>query len=221
MLRCEACAVGIEGPWAVCPLCGAATVGDATPSPFPDPPLRFTRRVLLRSLFLASLGLIAGSIAVQLIFRGWFSEIGVMRFVWLGVITMWLVVVMAVRKRRNIAKSAVYLVVIIGLFCAYWDYVTNWRAWSVTYAIPIMAASAVLAVAIVVRWMRVETGEHILYTGLAALLGLVPALFLVFRLVTNPVPSIVCVALSALALVTMTIRRRRQIRHELTMRLDL
>lgn len=221
MTRCEPCGVGIEGPWRTCPLCGAETVGDAIASPFPDPPLRFSRKRVFTALFLSSLGVILASIAIQLIFRRWFEGIGVMRFVWLGVITMWLVVLMAARKRANVAKGTVYLVVIVGLFAAYWDYVTGWRAWSVTYAIPIVAASAVVAVLIVVRVMRMEVGEHILYSGLTALLGLVPAIFLIIGAVTNPIPPIICVVLSAITLTALAFARGPHMRHELAMRLDL
>jgi hypothetical protein len=45
---------------------------------------------------------------------------------------------MAVRKRRNVAKGTVHLVVLVGLICVYWDYLTGCRGWSLTYAVPIL-----------------------------------------------------------------------------------
>src|SRR4029078_8059788 len=146
---------------------------------------------------------------------------GVLRSVWLGVITMWLVVLMAVRKRRNVDKGTVYLVVLVGLVCVYWDYLTGWRGWSLTYAVPILDACSIVALLITVRLMRIEVGEHILYSGLTVLLGLAPIGFLALGWVTNPLPSGICGALSILALVPMQLARGGDVRHELSKRLHL
>ena len=138
-------------------------------------------------LFLSSITVILASFVAQLLFSRGLDGIGVLRSVWLGVITMWLVVLMAVRKRRNVAKGTVYLVVLVGLVCVYWDYLTGWRGWSLTYAVPILDASSIVALLITVRVMRIEVGEHILYSGLTVLLGLAPIGFLGSRLGDEPV----------------------------------
>ena len=53
MRRCTECAVDIEGTWTRCPLCTAPVAGEATASPLPAVPLRFSRRRVLRVLFLS------------------------------------------------------------------------------------------------------------------------------------------------------------------------
>lgn len=221
MRRCSECAVDIEGTWTRCPLCTAPVAGDAIASPLPAVPLRFSRRRVLRVLFLTSIVVILASFVAQLLFSRGLAGLGVLRFVWLGVITMWLVVLMAVRKRRNVAKGTVYLVVLVGLVCAYWDYLTGWRGWSLTYAVPIVNACSIVALLITVRVMRIEVGEHILYSGLTVLLGLAPLGFLAFGWVANPVPSGICGALSLFALVLMQLARGPDVRHELSKRLHL
>lgn len=221
MRRCTECAVDIEGTWTRCPLCTATVMGEAIPSPLPAVPLRFSRRRVLRVLFLTSIAVILASFAAQLLFSRGLTGIGVLRSVWLGVITMWLVVLMAERKRRNVAKGTVYLVVLVGLVCVYWDYLTGWRGWSLTYAVPIVSACSMVALLITVRVMRIEVGEHILYSGLTVLLGLGPIAFLALGWVTNPVPSGICGALSVVALVLMQLSRGPVVRHELAKRLHL
>jgi hypothetical protein len=213
--------VDVEGSWVRCPLCTARLDGEATESPLPTVPLRFSRRRVLRVLFLASIAVILASFVAQLLLGRGPAGLGVLRSVWLGVITMWLVVLMAVRKRRNVAKGTVYLVVLIGLVCVYWDYLTGWRAWSLTYALPIVSAGSVIALLITVRVMRIEVGEHIVYSGLTVLLGLVPLGFLAFGWVTNPVPSAICGVLSLFALVLEQGARGGDVRHELAKRLHL
>lgn len=221
MRSCAACAVAVEGSWATCPLCGTPLPeGGSTADPFPTVALRFSRRRVLRVLFGVSLGVIAGSLLVQLLFDRGPAGIGALRSVWLGVVTMWLVVLLAVRKRHNVAKGTVYLVVLVGLLCVYWDYLTGWRAWSLTYAVPIVCAGSALALMITVRLMRVEVGEHIVYTSLMLLLGLTPIAFLALGWETNAVPSSICGALGC-TLVLLQLARVPDLRHELAKRLHL
>jgi len=221
MRHCPECAVDIEGAWTRCPLCEGPISGEATPSPLPAVPLEFSRRRVLRVLFLASLAVILSSFVVQLLFSRGLDGIGALRSVWLGVIAMWLVVLMAVRKRRNVAKGTVYLVILVGLVCVYWDYLTGWRGWSLTYAVPIVCACSIFALLITVRVMRIEVGEHIVYSGLAVLLGIAPIGFLVFGWVTTPLPSAICGALSLVVLGLLQHARSAEVRHELAKRLHL
>lgn len=221
MKRCEDCNIALEGDWMRCPLCGASTAGEAKPSPLPAVPLTFSRRRVLKTLFLTSLGVILASFAVQLFFGKEWGDLGVARSIWLGVAAMWLVVLTAVRKRRNLAKSTVYLVLLIGLICAYWDYLTGWHAWSLTYAVPIVCASAAIGLLLTVRLMRIEVGDHIVYSGTTVLLGLTPIVFWALGWVTNPLPSILCGALSAVVMLILQALRGRTIGHELGKRFHL
>lgn len=221
MRRCAECAVDIEGAWTRCPLCGGPVAGEAVRDPLPAVPLKFSRRRVLKVLFLTSIAVIVASFAAQLLFNRGLDEIGVLRSVWLGVATMWLLVLMALRKRRNVAKGTVYLVALIGLACVYWDYLTGWHGWALTYAVPIVCGCAVVAVLITVRVMSIEIGDHILYSGLTGLLGLAPIGFLALGWVTNPVPSAICGSLSIFALVGLQLVRGPEVRHELAKRMRL
>lgn len=221
MKRCHDCAVEIEGEWQHCPLCGAPTRGHASPSPLPAVPLNFSRRRVFRMLFIGSLVIILGSFAVQLFLGRGPAEFGAVRSVWLGVVTMWLAAVIAVRKRRNVAKSIVYLVLLVGLVCLYWDYLIGWQGWSLNYAIPIVCGSSILALLISVWTMRMEVGNYIIYSGITILLGLLPIAFLVFGWVTTTLPSAICVAVSVIALVLLQVYRGAEVRHELAKRLHV
>ncbi|SJM65082.1 DUF6320 domain-containing protein [Gulosibacter sp. 10] len=221
MRRCEACRIDVEGNWARCPLCSAPLAGGSVPSPFPAVPLSFSRRRVLKVLFLSSLAVIVLSLAAQLLFSRDRADIGVFRSIWLGVSAMWLVVLMAARKRRNLAKGTAYLVVIVSLVCVYWDYLTGWHGWALTFAVPAICACSVVALLITVWVMRIETGEHIVYSGLTVLLGLVPILFLVLGWVDTAWPSVACVALSAVTITALQVAGGHVARHELAKRLHL
>jgi hypothetical protein len=221
MKHCAECAVQIEGTWQTCPLCETATTGEPTRSTFPAIPLNFSRRRVLTILFFSSIAVILGSFAAQLLFDREPAGFGALRSLWLGVSAMWLVVLIAIRKRRNVAKNIVYLVVLVGLVCVYWDYLTGWHGWSLSYAVPIVVGSSIIALLITVRVIRMEVGEYIVYSGLTVLFGLIPIVFLVFGWVTHPLPSAICVALSVIALVVLQVYRGAEVRHELAKRLHL
>lgn len=221
MKQCTECSVAIEGTWNRCPLCETPVVGESSHSPFPAIPLSYSRRRVVRMLFLSSIAVILGSFAAQLLLDRGTAGIGSLRSLWLGVITMWLLVVMAARNQRNIAKNTVNLVVLVGLICVYWDYLTGWHGWALSYAVPIVCGTSILALLITVRVLRTEVGEHIVYSGLTVLLGLTPIGFLAFGWVTTPIPSAICGAISIFALVMLQIFRGADVRHELAKRLDI
>ena len=221
MSRCVECAVEIEGTWVKCPLCGAWVEGELTPSPIPAVPLKYSRRRVLRILFLSSIAVIVVSFTVQLFFARGPAAVGAFRSVWLGVITMWLLVIMTVRKRRNVAKNTVYLVVLVGLICGYWDYLTGWHGWSVSYAVPIVSASAIVGLILTVQLLPTRVSEHIVYSGLTILLGLVPIVFVIFGWVNDALPSIICVAVAMIGLIFLRVVRGAEVRHELSKRLHL
>jgi hypothetical protein len=221
MKRCPDCAVGVEGEWTRCPLCGTALEGRPVPSPFPAVPLRFTRRRVLRVLTLTSLAVIALSFLAQLLFRPDQEGIGALRSVWLGIVATWLVVLVAVTKRRNLAKFIVYLVALAGGVCVYWDYLTGWDAWSLTYVVPILCAASLIGLVITVRVVRMQVGDYVVYSGLTVLLGLTPIVFLALGWVGTVIPSAICGGLSAVAIVLLLTVRGGAVRHELAKRLHL
>lgn len=221
MRECARCAIAIEGDWHRCPLCGAPTHGEPGIDPYPTVALEYSRRKLVRLLLIASAVVIAASLLAQLLFGTDPSGIGVGRSIWLGIITMWLVAVTAVRKRRNLAKSTVYFIVVAGALTAYWDYLTGWHGWALSYAIPSLCAGAILALQITVRILRVDAADHIVHTGLAVLLGLTPLVFLGFGWVHAPLLSLGCGMLSLIALAHLLISRSGEVVHELRTRLHL
>lgn len=238
MKRCEACGVEIVGTWSVCPLCREdlgredlrredltqPTDHERTglPSPLPRVPMSFNRRGLVRALLAGSVLVILLSFAAQLLLVREHQPVGWLRSVWLGVTCMWLLVITVIRKRRNVAKAAVYLTVMVAAVCAYWDFLTGWHRWSLTYAVPIVCTSAGLAVLIIVRALRIETGDHILYTAAVSMLGVVPVLGVILGWTTNPWAGIISACVSAVVVVLLLPSTRgRELRRELAKRLNL
>ena len=221
MSRCSRCDIEVRGDWTDCPLCGAGlrSVTEPTPAPWPDVPPRFDVGQLLRVLLLVSvLIVVSGLLALRLFFPGPFEGL---RLVVFALAALWLVAITAVRKRRNVAKSIVYLVVIACLLSVYGDYLDGWSGWSTTYMIPITCSSSTVALLIAARIARMRPGDYVVYWWLTILIGVVPGLFIALGWVTNPLPSWISVGLSFLMLIIMPMFRGAEIQHELNKRLTV
>lgn len=183
----------------------------AEASPYPDIPLRFIKEQVIKILVLASFGIIALAFVAEAL---WLGQMERLRMVIFGIASMWLVVMIIIRKRRNIAKGIVYLIVWLSLISVYWDYLNGWQGWSITYIVPIICSSALIAMFIAVRVVKLESGDYLPYLIVAALLGLIPALFLALKLVEHAAPSAVSLALSSILLILILAFRRKLVMGE-------
>lgn len=220
MSRCLECRVDVRGDWRRCPLCGAPlqVAQGAGPDPWPVIPLRFDSRQVLRVLTGVSVLIIGAALVALAIFPAPFQGLRLVEF---GLVTLWLFVLIAVRKRRNVAKSIVYITVVSSLLSAYSDYLDGWRGWSTTYAIPIVCSASIVALLIAVRIARMRPGDYIVYSWLTILMGVVPGLFVALGWVTESLPSWISVGLSVLMLIAMQVFRGAEIQHELGKRLNV
>lgn len=218
MRHCDHCNVDIKGDWKTCPLCKQKLNEEkkASASPYPDVPLKFNKQKGTKILSLVSVLLVFASYPIALIWRG---EFGGLQGAFIGVVTMWLVSLILIRKRRNVAKSILYLLIFLSLVCVYLDYLMGWTAWSTTYAVPIICGSATVGMFLTVQFVKIKTGDYILYLFAAGILGLVPALFLLLKWVNNVIPAWSSISLSCIMLGLIIIFQGKEIKKELQKRL--
>lgn len=217
MRKCDQCRIDIKGDWATCPLCHQLlnqTV-EVTPSSYPDVPLQFNNQRIVKWLVWLSILIIVVIFAIAFIWRG---EIHLFEGAVLGIGTIWLIVLIILRKRRNLSKSVLYLLVSLSLISIYLDYLLGWKGWSLTYTIPIFCSSSLLGMFISIKLVRMKPGDYILYLAAADLLGLVPTVFLAFGWVTVTTPAWASVLLSASMLFFIIVFRWEDIRRELKKR---
>lgn len=217
MRKCDVCQVNIKGEWSICPLCRNSihTQDKPSPSSYPDIPLRFNKQHIAKWLILFSLVIIFITLGLGLLWRGRIQWLQAALF---GVITMWLVVLIIIRKRRNLAKSLLYLLVILSLLCVYLDFLIGWTGWSTTYAVPIICTATFIGMFISSRLMRMQTEDYILYLTSTALLGLIPMLFLLFDWVLTPIPAWISLAVNTVMLILIILYKGSEIWLELKKR---
>ncbi len=221
MRYCDKCKVSIEGERKNCPLCQRETVEAVGESRevFPTIPTVYHRyNLFFRILIFASV--VAGVVSVTVNFllptRVWWSF-----FVVLGVLCMWAITSVAVKKRRNIPKNVIYQVILISLLGVLWDFITGWYGWSLDFVIPITCTAAMIAMAVIARVMKLRFEDYIIYILLDAVFGIVPTVFLVTGLLRVTLPSVICVAASLISLAAVFLFEGERIRTELKRRLHL
>ena len=222
MRYCPHCKVSVKGEWSSCPLCHNTLIIDETQkeqtSSFSNVPLQFNREKAIRAFLRLSLVIVLLYFIAQYF---WTFQFFGLEYVVLGLMITWTNIVFLVRKRRNIAKAINYMLFFISLASIYIDYLRGWEGWSITFVVPILSISALIAMFISIRVVDLRVGDYVLYLQLAAIVGIAPLLFLIMDWVEHPLPSIISVVFSFIMFVSVLIRYRRRLIKELQKRMHI
>lgn len=225
MNYCPHCEAKIKGDWSHCPLCQSPLIqreskeaNKQSNSSFPDIPLHYNRKKAIQSFLRYSLVIVSLYLLVQYF---WTFEFFGLEYVILGLLVTWTNIVFLVRKRRNPAKAINYVLFFVSLVSVYIDYLRGWTGWSITFVVPILSISSLIAISISIRVVRLKVEDYVLYLQLAALVGIAPLLFLLMGWTGNPLASIVSVVFSFSLFVFILIRYRRKVIKELKKRMHI
>lgn len=197
MQFCNHCHVHIRGNKEKCPLClNILPENDNQQEEiYPDIALTFEGHLAIRIMLFISIVSIVLSFVLYKIFS---IHINWPIFVIFGLLSMWLSLIVVIKKRHNIPKSIMWQVTIVSALSIFWDYETKWRGWSLNYVIPITLVLAMLIMYITAKIMRLSVRDYILYLLLDGLFGIIPIGFILFGWIDTIYPSILCVAVSVI-----------------------
>jgi len=222
MQYCSQCQVRIRGTKDRCLLCGStlATLNDdeGREEIFPDIPPAFESHLAIRILIFISFTAVIASFAIRMIFP---TDVNWPVFVVFGLVSMWLGLIVVVRKRHNIPKTILWQVAVVTLLSVFWDWQTGWRGWSFDYLIPIVYVAAELVMYITAKIMKLSIRDYITYALLDALFGIIPIVFILFHWVKTIYPSIICVAVSIIFLSAIFIFLGENIKKDLNIKMHL
>lgn len=220
MQYCEKCGVHVRGSHTQCPLCQGSLTGVAEQTdPFPEIPFRQRLHwLLLRLLALGTVLAAAVCIAVNICIpgHGWWSLVVVA-----GLLSGWLAVGLAVRKRGNPLKAIVWQVCVVTALVLAWDFGTGFSGWSVTYVLPVLFPCAVLAIAVIARALRMRPQDFLWYLLLSCLFGLSPAILLAVGLESVSYFALASVVISVVMLAALILFEGAALRSELHRRMHL
>lgn len=223
MRTCPNCQASVKGDWERCPLCAITLVTDKKEekdlaTSFLQLPLKFNRQKAVQVFFRVSLLLVFLYFVVHYF---WGFQFFGLEYVLFGLLITWTLIVILIRKRRNIAKAITYILFFISLVSIYFDYLNGWLSWSLTFVIPILSISALLAMSISIQVVDLKVEDYVLYLQLAATVGLVPLVFLIMNWVGHTLPSIISVVFSLLVFVVVFLRYRTMLIRELKKRMHI
>ncbi len=216
MHYCNQCHVHISGGGARCVLCGNTLSSPGAESArnriFPDIPPAFESHMALRIMIFVSVAAAIVSFAIRLLFP---TSINWPIYVVAGLVSMWLGLIIVLRKRHNIPKTILWQVTVVSCLSVLWDLLTGWRGWSVDYFIPIVCVAAIIVMYITAKIMKLGTRIYVMYAFITGLFGVIPVLFIVFGWVRTLYPSILCVTISVVFIAAIIIFQGDNIKKEL------
>jgi hypothetical protein len=179
---------------------------------FPEIPPAFESHMALRIMIFVSVVVAIASFALRLLFP---TDVNWPIYVLFGLISMWLGLIIVLRKRHNIPKTIVWQVTVVSGLSVLWDLVTGWRGWSLDYFIPIVCMAAIIVMYITAKIMKLGIRIYVTYAFIACLFGIIPVLFIAFGWVNTLYPSIICVTISVIFLAAIIIFQGDNIKKEL------
>ncbi|GAE89874.1 DUF6320 domain-containing protein [Acetivibrio straminisolvens] len=222
MIYCNYCKIYIRDKKAKCPLCGNVLPENGriekAEDIFPVIPLTYERHILIRILIFISIVAIVASYVVYKIVP---TNVNWPGFVLFGLLSVWLSLIYALRKRYNITKSIMWQVIIVSGLVIFWDWKIGWMGWSLDYAVPFLCIAAMLVMYITAKVMKLSARDYISYFLLGGLFGIIPILFILFDLVKVNYPSYISVAASIIFLSAIIIFHGDSIKEELRKRMHI
>lgn len=221
MKYCNHCEVNITQSREKCILCGnfVSTISDEKPEDiFPEIPPTFESHLGLRIMIFISICTIVISFVIDMIFPSYINWPLLMVF---GLLSIWIGLFVIIQKRYNIHKKIIWQVIIVSILSLFWDWNTGWQGWSITYVIPIICISAMVIMYVTAKIMKLSIRNYILYALIDGVLGIVPALFILFGWVRVKYPSIISVGISIMFLSAIFIFKGKEIKEELNKKMHI
>ena len=221
MKYCRHCKVNIREEREKCTLCEnilEEEIDEESENIFPKIQPFYESRLALKIMVFISIIALVVSFGIDMIFP---SNINWPVLFVFAVISIWIGLIIIVRKRYHIPKKIVWQVFIISFLAVFWDYKTGWRGWSLDYVIPIACVSAMIIMYVTAKIMNLSIRNYITYIFLAGVFGIIPIVFISFNLVNVIYPSIISIGISIILLSAIFIFQGKEIKAEITKRMHI
>ena len=198
MKYCPRCKVTVRGFSTYCPLCQGKLTGEGSSPFFPKVPTIYEKyRIFFQILALSGIGIGIVAVTVNLIVpqTGNWSVL-----VLLGIGCLWLSVGVSVRNLHHVTHVIMTQSILGSLFFVLWDFAIGWRGWSIDYAVPILLMVSMLTMQILIKARGIQTEDYMVCTSFHAFVGLVPLVLYLTGVLNQVIPTLICIALSALLL---------------------
>ncbi|MDD2218391.1 MAG: DUF6320 domain-containing protein, partial [Eubacteriales bacterium] len=133
----------------------------------------------------------------------------------------WLSIALVFRNKNNITNNIMWFVILVSSLSVLWDWKIGWKGWSLDYVIPIVCVTAIFAMYVAAKAMRLSAKDYMIYFLLGGLFGIIPIVFILFNWLNVLFPSIISVSVSIIFLSAIIIFQGENIRSELDKKMHL
>lgn len=216
MFYCEKCGIHVSGSGKRCPLCQGELAG--TPEEDAYPVIEEARTpcgLIIRMALFLTVAALAVCIAINYCFpeSGWWFL-----FVAAGLASVWLVIGIALSKRRNPLKAIVWLLAVVSVLLLVWDWRTGSRGWSINFVLPILIPCMQIAVVATAWALHLRASDYLLSLGISLFAGFLPLIPLLCQWLWMVYPSVICVSFSVILLAALVLFQGSALKAELIRR---
>jgi hypothetical protein len=188
MTKCDSCGVNIVGERTYCPLCGKkiSDTAEECYGVYPKVKVKMSYNLIVK---ITTFCAIVAILVINIINFSFIPHLRLYVPLSLGVGCAWVIIVVGVKKRKNIPKNIMYEGIISVLLCLLWDNVTGWRGWSVNYVIPITVAAMNVFYFVMSFVDRSKNTQYNIYFVMS-LIGTLATLILCLTGVAAPTPFV-------------------------------
>ena len=219
MKYCVRCKVSVRGNSTYCPLCQGKLTGEESPPFFPIIPNIYEKyKKFFQILGLSGVGIAIIAVTINLIMpqSGRWSLL-----VLLGIGSLWLSVGLSARNLHHVTHVIVTQSILGSFLFVLWDFVVGWKGWSIDYAVPILLMVSLLTMQILIKVKGIRTEDYLVCTSFHAFVGLVPLVLYLIGVLNQVIPTLICIALSALLLSGLLIFKWQELLTEYQKRLRI
>lgn len=220
MNYCNRCHVNVTGKKIKCPLCGAPLekLGEQEEEEkFPIiHSVYYKNHFFFKLLIFISIILATVSVVLNILLP---IELYWSFFVVAGIACAWISLIILISKRNNIHKTLLWQVILILILSVLWDKWTGWHGWSIDYVIPIVCTLFMLIMAVLAKVLKLQRGDYIIYLLFDCLFAVIPLVLMILNITSISIPSLICVAVSFLSLVSLILFEGKNMLEELKARL--
>ena len=135
------------------------------------------------------------------------------------IIYFWSIMSYAIKHNINIAYKFLVQTISISLLTVLIDYIMGYTGWAVNYVVPEVIITANIAVLILIIVNRMNWYNYILYQIAIAILGFIPLVLYLLKIIHEPLSTTVSVVVSFMILCGTIIFNDKDVKNELKRRL--
>ena len=123
--------------------------------------------------------------------------------------------------RGNPAKKIVIKMIALSILVVVVDFIARSTGWSYTYVVPFLSLASSATIGIILLTKSIRYSDYILYLFSSLLIGLIPFILWIFKLVKVLWPSLTAACFSLVVFLAMLVFADREIRDELKKRFHI